>query len=427
MKSEQKQLSASKIEITFEFEKQDIDPFTKKAAENLSTNMKIDGFREGKIPEEIVKKTVGDIGIWDEALRLTIQDQYPKYIEANNIGIIDQPDVVITKFDPQTTSECKITVEIIPSVPLKNYKEQAQKIAKTRKDVKVEDKEIEDTIKWILESRSSFTELDRPAEENDIVDVNYDVLVDDQTQEELKAINYKFIISKEETFPELNQGVIGMKKNDIKDIPIVFKKDFYIEALKGKNGVLKVTLNKILKRQIPELTDEFVKSLGKFENVDAFKKNLNDGILQEKQMQEEDRIKVAILDEIQKDVSLELPEVLIKRETDRMIDEIKHQISHMNMEFDAYLNQIKKTEEDIRKDIRGDAEKKVLNALILREIIKLEKITVSPEEIHEKSQQIINDLSYQNPNVKDIDMETLNGYSEEIIKNEKVFKLLMSL
>jgi len=65
--------------------------------------------------------------------------------------------------------------------------------------------------------------------------------------------------------------------------------------------------------------------------------------------------------------------------------------------------------------------------LILREIIKLEKITVSPEEIHEKSQQIINDLSYQNPNVKDIDMETLNGYSEEIIKNEKVFKLLMSL
>jgi|GEM_PF-4995235 trigger factor len=63
MKSEQKQLSASKIEITFEFEKQDIDPFTKKAAENLSTNMKIDGFREGKIPEEIVKKTVGDIGI----------------------------------------------------------------------------------------------------------------------------------------------------------------------------------------------------------------------------------------------------------------------------------------------------------------------------------------------------------------------------
>lgn len=427
MKSEQKQLSASKIEITFEFEKQDIDPFTKKAAENLSTNMKIDGFREGKIPEEIVKKTVGDIGIWDEALRLTIQDQYPKYIEANNIGIIDQPDVVITKFDPQTTSECKITVEIIPSVPLKNYKEQAQKIAKTRKDIKVEDKEIEDTIKWILESRSSFTELDRPAEENDIVDVNYDVLVDDQTQEELKAINYKFIISKEETFPELNQGVIGMKKNDIKDIPIVFKKDFYIEALKGKNGVLKVTLNKILKRQIPELTDEFVKSLGKFENVDAFKKNLNDGILQEKQMQEEDRIKVAILDEIQKDVSLELPEVLIKRETDRMIDEIKHQISHMNMEFDAYLNQIKKTEEDIRKDIRGDAEKKVLNALILREIIKLEKITVSPEEIHEKSQQIINDLSYQNPNVKDIDMETLNGYSEEIIKNEKVFKLLMSL
>ncbi len=426
MKSEQKQLSASKIEITFEFDKQDIDIHTKKAAENLSTNMKIDGFREGKIPADIVKKTVGDDGIWDEALRLTIQEQYPIYIEANHISVVDQPNVVITKFDPKTTSECKITVEVVPSIPLKNYKEQASKIAKTRKDVKVEDKEIEDTIKWILESRSTFIELDRPAIDSDIVDISYDVLVDDKAQEELKAINYKFIISKEETFPELNQALIEMKKGDTKDVPMVFKKDFYIESLKEKNGILKVTLNKILQRQIPELTDEFVKKLGNFDNVEAFKKNMHDGILQEKQLQEEDRIKTAILDELRKDINIDLPEVLVNRELDRMIEELKYRISEMNMGFDEYLNQIKKTEDDIRKDIREDAKRKVLNALILREIINLEKIVISPEDINTKAQQIINDLSYQNPNVKDIDMETLKGYSEEILKNEKVFQILMA-
>lgn len=426
MKSEQKQLSASKIEITFEFDKQDIDIHTKKAAENLSTNMKIDGFREGKIPADIVKKTVGDDGIWDEALRLTIQEQYPIYIEANHISVVDQPNVVITKFDPKTTSECKITVEVVPSIPLKNYKEQASKIAKTRKDVKVEDKEIEDTIKWILESRSTFIELDRPAIDSDIVDISYDVLVDDKAQEELKAINYKFIISKEETFPELNQALIEMKKGDTKNVPMVFKKDFYIESLKEKNGILKVTLNKILQRQIPELTDEFVKKLGNFDNIEAFKKNMHDGILQEKQLQEEDRIKTAILDELRKDINIDLPEVLVSRELDRMIEELKYRISEMNMGFDEYLNQIKKTEDDIRKDIREDAKRKVLNALILREIINLEKIVISPEDIHTKAQQIINDLSYQNPNVKDIDMETLKGYSEEILKNEKVFQILMA-
>lgn len=427
MKSNQKQLSANKIEITFEFEKNDIEPYTKKAAENLSANMKVDGFREGKVPENIVKQTIGDFGIFDEALRLTIQDQYPKYIEANNISIITQPDVTITKFDPASTCECKITVEIIPSIPLKNYRESAAEIAKTKQEVKLEEKEVADTIKWVLESRSSFIELTRPAQDNDIVDISYDVIVDGENQEELKAVNYKFIVSKEQTFPELNTEVIGMKKDDTKDIAITFKKDFYIDALKEKTGILRVTLNKILQRQIPELTDEFVKTLGKFENVEAFKKNIRDGMLIEKQLQEEDRIKIAILTELQKDINIELPETLIVRESDRMIEEIKYRIGEMGMNFEDYLKQINKSEEDIRKDIRDEAKRKVLNALILREIINLEKITASPEEIYEKTQQIINDLTYQNPNAKDIDMETLKGYSEEIIKNEKVFNLLMNI
>lgn len=259
------------------------------------------------------------------------------------------------------------------------------------------------------------------------MDISYDVIVDGENQEELKAVNYKFIVSKEQTFPELNTEVIGMKKDDTKDIAITFKKDFYIDALKEKTGILRVTLNKILQRQIPELTDEFVKTLGKFENVEAFKKNIRDGMLIEKQLQEEDRIKIAILTELQKDINIELPETLIVRESDRMIEEIKYRISEMGMNFEDYLKQINKSEEDIRKDIRDEAKRKVLNALILREIINLEKITASPEEIYEKTQQIINDLTYQNPNAKDIDMETLKGYSEEIIKNEKVFNLLMNI
>ncbi len=278
-----------------------------------------------------------------------------------------------------------------------------------------------------MESRSNFIELTRPAQENDIVDINYDVVVDNENQEDLKAVDYKFIISKEQTFPELNQAMIGMNKGDAKDVAITFKKDFYVEALKNKTGTLKVVLNKILQRQVPELTDEFVKKLGKFENVEAFKKNIADGMQMEKQLQEEDRIKVAILTELQKDINVDLPEVLIIRESDRMIEEIKYRISEMGMNFEDYLKQINKSEEDIRKDMRDEAKRKVLNALILREIINLEKITVSQEEIHEKTQQIINDLTYQNPNVKDIDMETLKGYSEEIIKNEKVFKFLMNI
>lgn len=147
MKTTQKNLNDSKIEIIFEFDKNDIEDQIKKATENLASNIKLDGFREGKVPANLVKQTVGDISVFDEALRLTIQKAYPEYIEGNKINIVSQPDVLITKMDPEGVSECKITVEIIPILNLKNYKEKALEIVKTKKEVKVEEKEIEDTIK----------------------------------------------------------------------------------------------------------------------------------------------------------------------------------------------------------------------------------------------------------------------------------------
>jgi trigger factor len=147
MKTIQKQMTDSKIEITFTFDKNDIDPQMAKATENLASNIKLDGFRAGKVPANIVKQTVGDISVFDEALRLTIQKVYPEYIEQNRIGVISQPEVLITKLVPEGESECKITVEIIPLLNVKNYKEKAKEIMKTKKETKVEDKEVEDTIK----------------------------------------------------------------------------------------------------------------------------------------------------------------------------------------------------------------------------------------------------------------------------------------
>jgi trigger factor len=147
MKTIQKQMTDSKIEITFTFDKNDIDPQMAKATENLASNIKLDGFRAGKVPANIVKQTVGDISVFDEALRLTIQKVYPEYIEQNRIGVISQPEVLITKLVPEGESECKITVEIIPLLNVKNYKEKAKEIMKTKKETKVEDREVEDTIK----------------------------------------------------------------------------------------------------------------------------------------------------------------------------------------------------------------------------------------------------------------------------------------
>lgn len=276
-----------------------------------------------------------------------------------------------------------------------------------------------------MDSRSTFIELDREVKEGDIVDIDHEIIVEDKPQEELKAINYKFIAGKEQTYLELNSGVLNMKKGEVKEIEISFSKEFYIDALKEKKGIMKVTLNKILERKTPELNDEFVQKLGKFENAEAFKKSISEGILKEKEMREEERIKVLILENIRKTITTDVPEALIEREAGRMIEDIKYKISEMGMEFEAYLKQVNKTEEDIRKDIHEEAKNKVIDALILREIIKIEKLDATPEEIENKTQEILNEVSAQNPNIHDADKNMIRNYSEEIIKNEKVFNFLM--
>jgi trigger factor len=259
------------------------------------------------------------------------------------------------------------------------------------------------------------------------VDASYKLFIDEQERPDLAAENYKFIVGKEPVFSAFNTDLMGLKKEDQKDVQVVFPGDYSIEDLRNKNALVKMTINKIMKREIPELNDDFAKKLGKFETVEQLKNNIRDGVQKEKEIQEEERIRLLILEKIKADISVELPEVLVERETKNTFEDVKNKIAEMGMEFTEYLNQIKKTEEDVKKDIAVEAKNKVMNALILREIIRLEKIEPTQEEIDQRAQDIISEISIQNPGAKNIDINMIKNYSAEILRNEKVFDLLLKV
>lgn len=427
MTNDLKKLNDSSIEITFNFTNEDIKPFISKATLELGKDLKVDGFRPGKVPEDVIKQKFGDSVIFEEATRLCIQNAYPKYITENQIEVVEAPEITITKLALNTEAECVIKVGIIPELKLPDYMTLAKDVMKTKKETNVEEKEIEDTLKWIQESRSSFKELQREAKEHDIVDIDYTITLDGKELEELKGTNYKFILGKEQLFKELDTTIVNAKIGESKEFEITFPMDFSMEMYRGKKAVMKATLNKILERVLPELNDEFAKTLGKFENMEELKNNIKEGVLKEKQLREEDRIKLAILEKIREDIKVEVPEKLVEREITNGMEDIKYKIAEMGMEFEEYLKQINKTTDDIRNDLKEEAKNKVLNALILRTIIRQEKLTVKEEEITEKAKRILTELSYQNPNANEINPEIIRNYSEEILKNDKVFEMLMKV
>jgi len=171
------------------------------------------------------------------------------------------------------------------------------------------------------------------------------------------------------------------------------------------------------KEKLPELNDEFVKTLGDFKNVSEFKEKLKENIGLEKKRKANDKRKSQIMEEITKNSKIILPNIIIESELDKMIAQFKGDIAQSGGTFEEYLKHIKKSEEDVRRDWRADAEKRAKSQLILNKIAMEEKIVAPKEEVEKQMDQLIS-------HYKDADPERVRIYVETILTNEKVFEFL---
>ncbi len=175
---------------------------------------------------------------------------------------------------------------------------------------------------------------------------------------------------------------------------------------------------------LPELNDEFARSVGKFDNLEALKGGIREGLGMENQQKEKQRWRIEVINKIASAIKVELPEILILSELDKMLIEFKENIVNMGMEFDKYLGEIKQTEEDLKKGWRDQAVNRVTAALILKAIANKEKLVVTDEEIEAEISKFIR--HYDPSEVNKIDMGYLKEYTKGILRNEKVFQLLES-
>ena len=178
-------------------------------------------------------------------------------------------------------------------------------------------------------------------------------------------------------------------------------------------------------RHSSSLDDKFAQSLGKFKNLEELKQNIRNSLKIEKQAKEKEQWRLGVIEEIISQMNGEIPDLLIQAEQEKMLDELKIQLSEMQLKFEDYLKQIKKTEEELRIEFQPLALKRVKMALILKEIAQLEKIEAEDKKIEDKVSEILNRLP--DPSLKDkINLEELKIFASGLIRNEKVFELLES-
>ncbi len=198
--------------------------------------------------------------------------------------------------------------------------------------------------------------------------------------------------------------------------------------LPQKDLIFKVKLNKVQKVNIPDLTDDFVKTLGNFNNIDDLKKNIREGLELEKENALKEKWRGEFFKNLKEKVEISLPEGLVEYQKEKLFEDLKERVKEeLKIEFEDYLKQIKKTEEEILKTLRLQAEELIKNEILLKEIIEKEKIEVSEEEVEREINNFVKNFPDVETLKKEVDLERLKNYYKEILKKEKVFQLLYNL
>lgn len=351
-----KKLPKSEVEIEGEIEADVFEAYFEKALKKLGENVEIDGFRKGKVPENVLLSKIPESHILEEMAEMALGEHYPKIITDEKIEVIGRPEISITKLARKNPLGFKIKTAVLPEMELPEYKKIAKEtvsgITDAEKSVTVTDEEVEKTILDIRKSRAPKIHIAEGAEHV-----------------------YK---EGEEHNPETE------KEPEL---------------------------------ELPEFNDEFVKALGPFEGIADFKTKLKDNIKLEKENQFKEKTRLKIVERIIDETKVEMPEILIEVELDKILYQMESDITQMGLKFEDYLKHLNKTKEDLRKEFRSDAEKKAKLALVLNKISETEKIVADKEQVEREVAMILE-------HYKDADPERATLHAENVLTNEKVFQFL---
>jgi trigger factor len=426
IKSEIKKLAGSQAEITVTVPWSLWEKYIDQAAADYSKEIKIQGFRSGKAPRDMVEKKVGKGALLDTAAQKAIQGTYPKVVTENKIEAIGSPKAEILKLAENNDLEYKVTTAIIPEVTLKPWKSSVEKINKeySKKKAEVSAQDVDKELTEIANSRVQHITVEREAQNGDNVILSFEVKKEGVPIENGKSKSHPMILGRGVFIPGFEEQVVGMKAGEIKDFELTFPKDYHEKGLAGNPAQFTVTVETVQERKSPEVTDEFARSLGKFKDLAEMRKNVTEGMEEEKKNELKEKRRGEIIDALIEVTVVEIPHVLIHEELHKMIGEFEMQLQGMNITFEQYLIQIGKTVDELEKEWEPQAIKRIKAALALEEVAKEREIEVANEEVEAEMNKTLAQYKKIQDAEKNIDLGKLYNYVKGMMQNEKVLEFL---
>lgn len=415
-----KKLEQNKYELTVELNHEELSSYVKKTEDKIAGQVQLDGFRKGKAPKEKIKEQVGEQYILEQALDMAVQQSLAKTLEEQKLEVINVGGLNV-KENSASKLVYTVVLTMFPDLKLPDV----SSIKVEQKNIIIDKKEIDDALDFLRTSRAKFIAKDGAVEIGNRVEVDFEVTSDGLPIEGGVSKSHPLIVGDNKFMPGFEEELIGMKAGEEKKFSLNAPGDYFHKTVAGKKLDFSVKVVVVQNIEKPDLNDDFAKILGKFSNLKELEENLRGGIFEEKKVKEKQRLRLEVLAKIFAKSKIELPKDMVNEKLNGMIAGFDNELHAKGMELSLYLAHLNKTEDELRKEWRLEAEKQVAYALILRKIAKDKNLYPSNEEVEQGVNSLAQALVLRDQiKPETIDLEKLKDAVIGDIVNEKVFEFL---
>ena len=382
MKYTTKAAEKSTVKITIKYDVEDWANAQQKAYLKLRGRYAVNGFRKGKATKKAIENAYGKGVFYDEALNDMFAQSYGEILakEEKKFVVVGDPSVTVEKLEDDGVTLVAV-VPVNPEVKISNYK--GMKIQQYAYTVK--DEEVAAELARVQDRNARKVDVtDRAAQNGDVVNIDFVGTVDGVKFDGGEAEGFDLTLGSGQFIPGFEDQVVGMNIGETKDVNVTFPENYQAENLKGKAAVFAVKLNGIQGKELPELTDEFIKDATGSETVEEYKVKARERLQAQADRRANDQTENSILDAIAANTEVEIPQAMIEREIDGIVKKFEYQLMYQGLKLQDYLDFLKVTVSDFRKNYEEQAKKNVLNQLIISQLIKDEKLEATEEEVDAK-------------------------------------------
>lgn len=347
--------------------------------------VKVDGFRQGKVPRNIYEKKFGKESLYLDAADAVLQDAYAKAMDDSKLVPVVQPEVNLKNIGEEGV---EFTFKIItkPEVKVNKYKGLNIKL----EEVEVTDEEINHELSHLLERYTELVTKDGEVKNGDVAIIDFEGFKDGEAFDGGKGENYSLEIGSNTFIPGFEEQVIGMKAGDEKDLNVTFPEDYGAKDLAGAPVVFKVKVNEVKEKKTRELDEDFFEDLGMegIDSEDKLKAEIKESIKAQKEMDAENKYVDSLLEGVSKNVEVDIPEEMVNEEVDRLMGRFAEQMKMQGISIDLYYQFTGSNEEQLRSQMEKEAFNNVLYRLMIEEIQQIEKIVVSDEDAEKEAEEL---------------------------------------